>query len=100
MVSCYWSNKIYICAGKELFSTYKEMVRENLFMRQLINPKILGIIKFILNMVSRKLLTLNNVLHVVDIIKNLVFDLLSSKNGFEIVFKSDEFILSKCEMFI
>lgn len=47
-----------------------------------------------------KLLTLNNVLHVADIRKNLVSSSLLSKNDFKIVFVIDKLILSKSEMFV
>jgi hypothetical protein len=47
-----------------------------------------------------KLLTLNNVLHVADIRKNLVFGSLLSKSGFQIVFYSNKFIFSKSGMFV
>ncbi|TYK02905.1 pol polyprotein [Cucumis melo var. makuwa] len=56
--------------------------------------------KVILKMTSRKELTLNNVLHVSDIRKNLVSGSLLSKNGFKLVFVSDKFVLSKNEMYI
>ena len=47
-----------------------------------------------------KLLTLNNVLHVADIRKNLVFGSLLSKSGFQIVFYSNKFIFSKSGTFV
>lgn len=46
-------------------------------------------------MTSGKELTLNNVLHVPDIRKNLVSGSLLSKAGFKLVFESDKFILTK-----
>jgi hypothetical protein len=42
--------------------------------------------KVILKMTSRKFLTLNNIFHVYDIVKNLVLDLLLSKHGLKMVF--------------
>jgi hypothetical protein len=51
-----------------------------------LTSKILGVGKVILKMTYRKLLTLNNVFHVTEIMKNLVSDSLLSKNNFKIVF--------------
>ena len=42
-----------------------------------------------------KRFTLNDVLHVSDIYKNLISGSILSKNGFRIIFKSDKFILTK-----
>ena len=57
--------------------------------------KIKGIGKVILKMTSGKELTLNDVLHVPDICKNLVYSSLLSKNGFKMVFESNKFVLTK-----
>ena len=53
-----------------------------------------------LKMTSGKELTLNNVLHVPDIHKNLVSGSLLSKNGFRLVFLSDKFVLTKNGMYV
>ena len=50
-------------------------------------------------MISGKEFTLNNVLHVPDIRKNLVSGSLLSKNGFRLVFESEKFVLSKNGMY-
>ncbi|KAL6333744.1 hypothetical protein AAG906_028930 [Vitis piasezkii] len=62
--------------------------------------KVEGRGKVILKMTSGKELTLNDVLHVPDIRKNLVSGSLLSKNGFKLVFVSDKFVLTKNEMFV
>ena len=62
--------------------------------------KVDGQEKVIVKMTSGKELTLNNVLHVPDIRKNLVSGSLLSKNGFKLVFVSDKFVLSENEMYI
>ena len=49
-------------------------------------------------MTSRKELTLNDVLHVLDMRKNLVSRSLLSKNGFKLVFVVDKFLLTKHDM--
>ncbi|XP_070055063.1 uncharacterized protein [Nicotiana tomentosiformis] len=60
--------------------------------------KIEGYGKIFLKMTSGKVLTLNNVLHVPTIRKNLVSTSLLVKNGFKCVFVSDKVIVSKNEM--
>ena len=62
--------------------------------------KIEGIGKLILKMTLGKELTLNDVLHVPDILKNLVSNSLLSKNGFKMVFESNNFILTKNEVYV
>ena len=51
--------------------------------------------KVLLKMTSGKVLTLTNVLYVLEVRKNLVSGSLLSKNGFCIVFESDKVIMSK-----
>jgi hypothetical protein len=53
-----------------MFFTFKKMDGENLHMGNSLTSKILGVRKVILKMISRKLHTLNNVLHVTDIRNN------------------------------
>ena len=64
------------------------------------SSKVEGGGKVILKMTSRKELTLNDVLHRLEMRKNLVSRLLLSKNGFKLVFVSDKFVLTKNEMHI
>ena len=54
----------------------------------------------VLKMTFGKELTFNNVMHVLDIQKNLVFGSLLSKNGFRLAFESDKFVLTKSGMYI
>ena len=51
-------------------------------------------------MTSKKELTLNNVLYVLEIRKNLVSGLLLSKHGFRMVFESDKVVLTKSGMYV
>ena len=51
-------------------------------------------------MTTSKYLTLKDVLHVLDIQKNLVSGSLLSKNGFKLVFESDKFSLFKSGMYV
>jgi hypothetical protein len=83
-----------------MFTTYKEVDGENLYMENSSTSKVLGVWKVILKITSKTLLNSNNVLHVADIRKHLVSNLLLSKNGFKITFVIDKFILSKSEMFV
>jgi hypothetical protein len=56
--------------------------------------------KVILNMTSKKPISLNNMFLVADIIMNLMSGLLLSKNSSKLVFKSEKFIFSKDKVFI
>ncbi|KAA0048117.1 hypothetical protein E5676_scaffold546G00690 [Cucumis melo var. makuwa] len=86
----------HICANKNLFTLYVSISNgEQLFMGSSSTSKVKGQGKVILKMTSRKELTLNNVLHVPDIRKNLISGSLLSKNDFKLVFVSDKFVLSK-----
>jgi hypothetical protein len=85
---------------EDVFPLQKKMDGENLYMRNSSTSKVLDVGKVILKMTSKKLLTFNNILHVADIRKKLVFGSLQSKNGFKMVFKSIKFIISKSGMFV
>ncbi|XP_028107665.1 L-type lectin-domain containing receptor kinase IX.1-like [Camellia sinensis] len=90
----------HICADKKMFTTYNEATNgEQLFMRNSSTSVVARQGKVILKMTSGKELTLNNVLHVPNIRKNLVYGSLLSKNGLELVFKSDKFVLTKSGSF-
>uniref|UniRef100_A0A2N9EK44 Integrase catalytic domain-containing protein n=1 Tax=Fagus sylvatica TaxID=28930 RepID=A0A2N9EK44_FAGSY len=86
----------HICSDKKMFSTYQSVgYGEQLFMGNSSTSKVEGKGKVVLKMSSGKELTLNDVLHVPDIRKNLVSSSLLSKNGFQLVFESDKFLLTK-----
>jgi hypothetical protein len=76
----------YICAKKRMFSTYKKVDRENLYIENSLTSKVLDIGKVILKMTFKKLLILINVLHV-DNKNNLVSSSLLSKTGFKMDFR-------------
>jgi hypothetical protein len=69
----------HVCVEKMMFSTYKEVDGENLYLRNSSTSKVLGVRKIILKMNSGNLSTLNNILHVTYIRKNLVSNSLMSK---------------------
>ena len=77
----------HLCSDKKMFSSY-EVINdgEQLFMANSSTSKVEGKGKVILKMTSRKELTLNDVLHVPEIRKNLVSGSLLSKKGFRLVF--------------
>ena len=76
------------------------MVSEHLYIRNLSISKALGVEKVTMKMTFKKLITLNNMLHVVDIKMDLIFGSLLRKNNFKLIFESDKFILSKIKMLI
>ncbi|XP_073064121.1 uncharacterized protein [Primulina eburnea] len=65
---------------------------EKLFMGNSTTSEINGQGKIVLKMTSGKELTLNNMLYVPDIRKNLVSGLFLNKHGFRIVFESDKVV--------
>ena len=84
----------HVCSDKKMFSSYQSIDNgEQLF-------KVEGQGKIVLKMTSGKELTLNDVLHVPEIRKNLVSGSLLSKKGFKLMFVSDNFILTKNGMYV
>ena len=91
----------HVCSDKKMFSSYHNIDNgEQLFMGKSSSSKIEGQGKVVLKMTSGKELTLNDVLHVPEIRKNLVYESLLSKKGFKLVFVSDNFILTKNGMYV
>jgi len=68
---------------------------KQLYIRNSLTLKVMGIAKVILKMTFRNLLTLNNVFYIIDIVKNLVLDSLLRKNDYKMIFKSDKLVLIK-----
>ena len=80
----------HVCLDKKMFSSYKSIDNgEQLFMGNSSSSKVEGQGKVVLKMTSGKELTLNDVLHVPEIRKNLVSGSLLIKKGFKLVFVSD-----------
>ncbi|XP_075491105.1 uncharacterized protein LOC142529455 [Primulina tabacum] len=91
----------HVCSDKEMFATLEESMNgEKLFMGNSATSDIKGQGKVVLKMTSGKELTLNNVLYVSNIRKNLLSGSLLNKHGFRIVFESDKVILLKSGMFV
>ncbi|KAL3328276.1 hypothetical protein AABB24_035749, partial [Solanum stoloniferum] len=91
----------HICSAKEAFATYiPAEFEEDLFIGNTTTTRIAGTRKVMLKMTSSKVLTLDNVLHVPTIRKNLVSVAVLVKNGFKCVLVSDKTVISKNEMFL
>ena len=84
-----------------MFSTFEPTeTEEKMLMGNFATLEIKGQGKVVLKMMSRKELTLANVLYVPEIRKNLVFGSLLNNHGFKLVFDSNKFVLSKSGMYI
>ena len=91
----------HVFSDKKMFSSYQTLDNgKQLFMGNSSSSKVEGQGKVVLKMASGKELTLNDVLHVPEIQKNLVFRSLLSKKGFKLVFVLDNFILTKNGMYV
>ena len=91
----------HVCSDKKMFSSYHSIDNgEQLFMGNSSSSKDKGQGKVVLKMTSGKELTLNDVLHVPEIRKNLVSRSFLSKKGFKLVFFSNNFILTKKGMHV
>lgn len=90
-----------MCYNKEQFQNFKKVIDgEKLFMENSTILEIKGQEKVVLKKTLGKKLTLNNVLYISEIHKNLIFGSLLSNHGFRICFEYDIIILSKNEIFI
>ena len=91
----------HLCSNKKMFSTFKPIeTREKVFIGNSATSEIKGQGKVVLKMTSGKELTLTNVLYVPEIRKNLVSGSLLNSHGFQMVFESDKFVLSKSGMYL
>ena len=91
----------HVCSYKKMFSSYQTIDNgEQIFMGNSSSSKVEGQGKVVLKMTSGEELTLNDVLHVPEIQKNLVSGSLLSKKGFKLVFVSNNFILTKNGMYV
>ncbi|KAL2457225.1 CCHC-type domain-containing protein [Abeliophyllum distichum] len=89
----------HVYSDKEMFSGFEEANGEKMYMENSATSEIKGHGKVVLKMTSGKELTLNNVIYVLEIRKNLVSSSLLNKHGFRMVFESDK-VLSKSRMFV
>ena len=89
-----------MCSKRELFTTFKSLDGEKVFLGNSTSFKIEGEGKVLLKMKSGKELTLKNVLYVLEICKNLVSGSLLNNHGFHMVFESNKVISSKSRMYV
>jgi hypothetical protein len=86
---------IHICNNKNHFKDYEvAQDGQKVLMRNSNAIKVRAKGSVELNFTSRNKLLLDNVLHILDIRKNLVFVNLLCKKGFTVVLESDKIILS------
>ncbi|GJW97894.1 retrotransposon protein, putative, ty1-copia subclass [Tanacetum coccineum] len=91
----------HVCADKSMFHFFRAVDNgEKLYMGNSATADIKGEGDVILKMTSEKELKLTNVLHVLEIRKNLVSGWLLNKFGFRLVCESDKFVLSKNQMYV
>ncbi|GKA38548.1 zinc finger, CCHC-type containing protein [Tanacetum coccineum] len=91
----------HVCNNRDLFKTYKETedVHE-VMMGDNHTSKVIGSGNVEIQFTSGKKLTLMNVLHVLNIRKNLVSGFKLCKSGIKVVIESDKMILSKANVFL
>ncbi|PHU16871.1 hypothetical protein BC332_12566 [Capsicum chinense] len=91
----------HVCANKELFSSFAPaQAEEMIYMANSATAKVEGTGKICLKMTSGKVLTLNNVLYVPELRRNLISVSLLDKNGFKCVTISEKIVISKGEMYV
>ncbi|PKI65480.1 hypothetical protein CRG98_014138 [Punica granatum] len=90
----------HVCSNRDLFTMLEPVTGERIYMGNSAHSAVEGQGKVVLKMTSGKKLTLNNVLYVPEIRKNLVSGSLLNKHGFRMVFESDKVILSKSGMYV
>ncbi|CAL9019360.1 unnamed protein product, partial [Prunus brigantina] len=91
----------HICSNRKMFTTYQQLNQgDQLFMGNSSASKVEGQGKVVLKITSGKELTLNQVLYVPDIRKNLISRALLRKNGFRLVFEADKFVFTKNGMYV
>ena len=91
----------HVCCDRRMFTTLEPVSNgEKVFMGNSATSDVAGIGKVVLKMTSGKELTLNNVLFVPEIRKNLVSGSLLIRHGFRMVFEADRVTLSKAGMYV
>ncbi|PHU17071.1 hypothetical protein BC332_12766 [Capsicum chinense] len=91
----------HVCANKELFSSFAPaQVKEMIYMANSTTAKVEATGKICLKMTSGKVLTLNNVLYVPELRRNLISVSLLDKNGFKCVIVSGKIVISKGEIYV
>ncbi|KAF3681835.1 hypothetical protein FXO38_01541 [Capsicum annuum] len=91
----------HVCSNKELFSSFAPaQVEEMIYIANSSTAKVEGPGKVGLKMTSKKVLTLNNVLYVLELRSNLIFISPLDKNGFKCVTVYEKIVISKGEVYV
>ncbi|KAL0453364.1 UNVERIFIED_CONTAM: hypothetical protein Slati_1314500 [Sesamum latifolium] len=91
----------HFCSNKELFQELQEAhVDEYIFMGNSTTAEVLGKGKVFLKLTSGKTLTLNDVLYVPSLRRNLISGSLLNKAGLKIVLEADKVIITKNGNFV
>ncbi|PHT46593.1 hypothetical protein CQW23_15751 [Capsicum baccatum] len=91
----------HVCANKELFSSFAPaQAEEMIYMANSTTAKVEGTGKISLKMTSGKVLTLNNVLYVPELHRNLISVSLLDKREFKCVTISGKIVISKGEIYV
>ncbi|GFQ05723.1 probable protein phosphatase 2c 73 [Phtheirospermum japonicum] len=85
----------HVCADRNLFSKYHPCEGKDLNMGNQASLQVAGVGSVVLKMTSGKEITMNEVLHIPDIRKNLVSGSILVSRGFKLVFEANKFVLSK-----
>ncbi|PHT98486.1 hypothetical protein BC332_32565 [Capsicum chinense] len=91
----------HVCANKELFLSFAPaQVEELIYMANSSTAKVEGTGKVDLKMTSEKVLTLNNVLYILELRRNLISVSLLDKNGFKCVTVFEKIMIRKREVYV
>ncbi|KAA0035570.1 ty1-copia retrotransposon protein [Cucumis melo var. makuwa] len=91
----------HFCTNQELLHDYGDTTNgEYVFMGNLATTEVIGKAKVILKLTSGKSLSLNNVLYVSSLHRNLVFGSLLNRAGLKIVLEGGKVVLTKNEKFV
>lgn len=91
----------YMCNSRSMFVSYQKVNEiEPMFMGNGTSSKIEGKGKVIFKLTSEKDLVLSNMLHVPNIINNLISGPILSNKRFKLVFKSDKFVITKGGVYV
>ncbi|KAM3394469.1 hypothetical protein P3S68_003471 [Capsicum galapagoense] len=86
----------HICENKELFAAFDlAQSEEKIYMRNSATVKVEGMGKICLKLMSGKVLTLNKILYMSKLGKNLISVSFLNMNGFKFVFAFDKILPSK-----
>lgn len=91
----------HICANKDVILNYENVTNgEKVFMEDSRATNVAGKGKVLLKLTSRKIIALQDVLHVPDIRRNLVSGSLLNKADIKLVFESDKLVLTRNGKFV